>query len=258
MKNFKGLRIDLVAAKNRMRSQCGSLAGQRNAKVADGNVNTETSEEKNTDQSISDDEEDKDQEDSYRTSNDSESDYYPSDFDFELEESIKEAEGKIEELEGYPSDFEEELERGIQEAENKIKELRGNDLTQSAATDAKDEPSSVNKKNTLAEDLKMSTDEEEELFQEISNQISSTLSDEEEAFDNLSLSMDITENLSEDEDIFDKLSMSIQMEDEVFENLEKNKKSSKLECDSSPLELGNPNEENETTEAESNKAKQGI
>ena len=53
MKNFKGLRIDLVAAKNRMRSQCGSLAGQRNAKVADGNVNTETKEEKNMDQSIS-------------------------------------------------------------------------------------------------------------------------------------------------------------------------------------------------------------
>ena len=110
MKNFKGLRIDLVAAKNRMRSQCGSLAGQRNAKVADGNVNTETKEKENTDQSISseEDEEEKDQEGSCSSGNDS--DYYPSDFDFELEESIKEAESKIEELDGYPSDFEEELE----------------------------------------------------------------------------------------------------------------------------------------------------
>ena len=259
MKNFKGLRIDLVAAKNRMRSQCGSLAGQRNAKVADGNVNTETKEKENTDQNISseEDEEEKEQEGSCSSGNDS--DYYPSDFDFELEESIKEAESKIEELEGYPSDFEEELERGIQDAEDKIRELRGNDLTKSVATGAKDKPPcSVDKQNTLIEDLKVSPDEEEELFQEISDQISSTLSDEEEAFDNLSLSMDITDNLSEDEDIFDKLSMNIQMEDEVFENLEKNKKSSGLECDSSPVELGNPNEENETAEAESNKAKQGI
>merc|ERR1719331_722134 len=100
-----------------MRSQCGSLPGQRNAKVADGNVNTETREEKNTETSIlNDEEEEEDPGDSYKTSNDSESDYYPSDFEFELEESIKEAEGKIEELEGYTSDFEEELERGIQEA----------------------------------------------------------------------------------------------------------------------------------------------
>ena len=293
LKNFKGLRIDLVAAKNRMRSQCKSLPDQRNTKVTDCHVNTETREEKNLKQSISDDEEEE-KGDSYRTSNDSESDYYPSDFEFELEESMKEAENRIEELEeGFPSDFEDELERGIQEAEkkirelrdngikktvtidtkvhadlegniqeaeNKMKETRGNYLTKPVAIDTKCDPSCPSKGETLVEDLKMSTDdEEEELFQEISDQISSTLSDEEEAFDNLSLSMDITENLTDDEDIFDKLSMGIQIKKQFSENMERHNKSSESKCETSPVNVGHPNEENENAGAEDiNKARKGI
>merc|ERR1712037_98587 len=51
------------------------------------------------------------------------------------------------------------------------------------------------------------------------------------------------------------MGMSIQVEDEVFENLDKNKKSSKTECDTSSVKMGSPNEEKD---AESNKARQGI
>ena len=258
MKNFKGLRIDLVAAKNRMRSQSGSLPGQRNAKVADGNVNTETGETENRDQhhiayTNDDDTHGKDE---GTSSNDSESDYYPSDFDFD--ESMKESDCKIDDLEEYPSDFEAELEKGIQEAESKIKELRSNNLAISPATEAQVKWANDSNESALDKSPEVTRDKEEAFFQEISDQIGSTLSDEEMAFDNLSLSMDISGNLSEDEHIFDKLSMNLGREEQLFEEPEKNNGASKINSDLTVEKSPVQTEEKEGGEAESQKARQSI
>ena len=257
MKNFKGLRIDLVAAKNRMRSQSGSLPGQRNAKVANGNVNTETGETENRDHHVAHtNDDDTDGKDEGTSSNDSESDFYPSDFDFD--ESMKESDCKIDDSEEYPSDFEAELEKGIQEAESKIKELRENNLAVSPATEAQVKWANDSNESALDKSPEVTRDKEEAFFQEISDQIGSTLSDEEMAFDNLSLSMDISGNLSEDEHIFDELSMNLERKEQLSEESEKNNEASKINTVLTIMKSPVQTVENEGGEAESQKARQSI
>ena len=98
LKNFKGLRIDLIAAKSRMMVVTGAAAQLRKDKE-----NSKVDERKIEICSTAD---------SLTTCD---SDFYPYDYEFDVEESINEKDAKLSELSDYPSDFEEEMEKSIQE-----------------------------------------------------------------------------------------------------------------------------------------------
>ena len=272
LKNFKGLRIDLVAAKNRMKAQSGQLADQRHANLFQGD--NDTKEEKKTEH---DTQQDGEHVQILDVITDSESDYYPSDFEFELAESITETEAKMYELDNYPSDFEEEMEKNILDAERKINELKNKDSnTENISKNYQPEllkPNKIEQLKTNCEyecitkvvhnnqeklkpdkEDKPETYNDENIFQVLSEQITSSISDDEEAFVNLSLSMDISDNLSENEDVFDRLSMSLDEETEPAKTNDLYK-----QCNSSVKKPFALNEKEQTAfESEMSKAKLAI
>ena len=211
MKNFKGLRIDLIAAKSRMMVVTGAAAQlgkeKENSKVDERKIEICSTA------------------DSLTTCD---SDFYPSDNEFDMEEGTNKNDAKLSELSDYPSDFEEEMEKSIQETDKKIEKLRKSESLRSNEqkniSKGKQVGTNVANLETKAipaiekvfkeEKISSCEDEKEDIFQTLSEQISSDLSGDEEAFDTLSLSMDISENLSEDEDAFDQLAMCLQFHDE--------------------------------------------